>query len=77
MYHKLKGDLYDQNGDFDRAFSAYEASNQAVEIGDNFKQHESVAPQLYNTQKSMLKQPRKVSENKPYIKKVASLTTES
>ena len=69
MYHKLKGDLYDQTGDFDRAFLAYEASNQAVEIKDNFKQHESVAQQLYNTQKSMLKQLRKVSENKPYIKK--------
>ena len=69
MYHKLKGDLYDQTGDFERAFSAYEASNQAVVVGADFKRHQSVAQQLYHTQKIMLKRLKKVSEHTPFIKK--------
>ena len=69
MYHKLKGDLCDQTGDFERAFSAYEASNQAIRLRADFKRHESVALQLYHTQKSMLKRLKQVSENTPHVKK--------
>ena len=69
-YYKLKGDLLQHDGNYGAAFTAYEASNDAVKASSEYQRQKFGAEQYFQEKKSMLQQLRKRSEQLPYNNKI-------